>query len=71
MATYEIKPLDPGVFISSADTWEFEQTKEYGITTFDTPEDNPRPDLPYLVTVGGGHQAFKFKRNATKYYKSE
>jgi hypothetical protein len=57
----------PCVFVP-AHSFEGDLSRENGVLTFDNPLDNPNPDFPFLVQVGGGYQAFTKKRHALTYY---
>ncbi len=62
----------PNVFIPSYDIdMDADLSSENGIVEFDNPSDNPQPEFPFLVRVGGGYRAFKTKRNATVYYNED
>jgi hypothetical protein len=60
----------PHVFIPSH-SFEGDLSSENGVFTFDNLKENPQPDFPYLVRVGGGYQAFTTKRHALTFYKED
>lgn len=58
------------VFIP-AHSFEGDISSENGIFQFDDNNDNPFPEFPFLVRVGGGYRAFKTKREARVYYNED
>lgn len=55
-------------FVSSGELEDADLSSSDGITTFENKKDNPYPDRPYLVRVGGGYQAFTRRRDAKRFY---
>jgi len=61
----------PNVFIASHEIMDADLSSENGIVEFENPSDNPQPEFPFLVRVGGGYRAFKTKHNAKVYYNED
>ena len=62
----------PNRFIPRADIMDADVSSVcQGVYTFDNPKDNPQPDFPYLVRVGGGYRGFRSLRHAKVYYSED